>query len=870
MKFPRLFPAFLASGVLTLLTAAASPADGSDVPSLVTWRLHPAHPCVQDEVALIVRGFHATPCDSFIGAEAVGPGRVRVRTQVHDLRLCFVGPTEFFDVPVALGRFPAGPNAIEILSEIVHVGSDGGPDTARFESRLGFDIAAECLPPVGDLPFVNGAATDPRRPCAEKPTTLVLFGEFRDGCGRVVETRVIDPGHVALTLDLHPDPAVACPTVITPWKAAFPLGHLEPGGHRVEVELTVRGPATQTYRGIFDFRVAEACDPPPPPGLPYVDAVRIGPKALCGFDQPICPNDSIQVLVQGQFPDNCHFLRRVELVPSDIVGPAPEPPILRLLVDDGGCLGRPCTVGPVLWYATATLPPLPTRRYGLMVQLGQVSCSDEFPPVFDSAVVPFAVASADSCRLAHPPCLEGRWDHAERFGECDAGISRGHAARVTFRVRSDVALSGLQGALVLDGPGLQVTGLEAIGPAAGMHLDWTPTLDGARFVLFAQSGAPIPPTPGGWDPRAAAPPSNGVAVLRVTLEAGSNLPIPPVSRLSAGDLLGSDVEGQGIRDCPPPPCVRLYFPPDAAVICSERACDFNGDGDADVRDLVLMIHCVNGEGPCPDRVAERFDCDGDRHFGIPDVLCCALHVLRGERCPECRADSVRVEPGVRVTLGAPRETGAGLDLPVRVEGTERLGAARLALGYPSDRYDLSGVALDGSPADWLELHQVGDGRISIGLIRTRSAGGDLHQALDLVVHLALKPGQTAGGEVRALEGDFSGPDGVRLEVRLDEGSRPLGPGLRLALSENRPDPFSGLTRFDLALEAAADVEVGVYDVTGRRVALLHRGRLSAGTHPLAWDGRTDGGLAAPNGLYFYRAVSGDQVASRRMTLLRGD
>ncbi len=62
---------------------------------------------------------------------------------------------------------------------------------------------------------------------------------------------------------------------------------------------------------------------------------------------------------------------------------------------------------------------------------------------------------------------------------------------------------------------------------------------------------------------------------------------------------------------------------------------------------------------------------------------------------------------------------------------------------------------------------------------------------------------------------------------------------------------AGPTALTLSLPAAGPVRVSVYDVTGRRVALLADAVLSAGAHAVAFD---PGGLAS--GTYFVRAVAG--------------
>ena len=48
------------------------------------------------------------------------------------------------------------------------------------------------------------------------------------------------------------------------------------------------------------------------------------------------------------------------------------------------------------------------------------------------------------------------------------------------------------------------------------------------------------------------------------------------------------------------------------------------------------------------------------------------------------------------------------------------------------------------------------------------------------------------------------------------------------------------------------MELAVYDVSGRRVALLERGTVDAGEHRTEWHGRCNDGSPAATGVYFVR------------------
>jgi hypothetical protein len=79
----------------------------------------------------------------------------------------------------------------------------------------------------------------------------------------------------------------------------------------------------------------------------------------------------------------------------------------------------------------------------------------------------------------------------------------------------------------------------------------------------------------------------------------------------------------------------------------------------------------------------------------------------------------------------------------------------------------------------------------------------------------------------------------------------------------RPNPFRNEATVTVTLAAPGTVTAAVYDVLGRRVALLHEGALEAGLHTFRLDGQ-----GFPPGVYVVRAEAGGVVATRRLTRVR--
>jgi DNA/RNA endonuclease YhcR with UshA esterase domain len=93
-------------------------------------------------------------------------------------------------------------------------------------------------------------------------------------------------------------------------------------------------------------------------------------------------------------------------------------------------------------------------------------------------------------------------------------------------------------------------------------------------------------------------------------------------------------------------------------------------------------------------------------------------------------------------------------------------------------------------------------------------------------------------------------------------------GSKFGLAQNMPNPFNPKTSIAFSLADAGDVTLVIYDASGRKVATLVDGPVTAGEHRVVWDGRSDGGEKAATGVYFYKLSTGDKDLSRKMVLLK--
>jgi hypothetical protein len=83
------------------------------------------------------------------------------------------------------------------------------------------------------------------------------------------------------------------------------------------------------------------------------------------------------------------------------------------------------------------------------------------------------------------------------------------------------------------------------------------------------------------------------------------------------------------------------------------------------------------------------------------------------------------------------------------------------------------------------------------------------------------------------------------------------------LEQNYPNPFNPTTVISFVLPAASQARLEVYDLLGRRTALLLDERKGAGRHEVRFDAS---GLTS--GVYIYRLTAGLSVQARKMVIVK--
>lgn len=107
--------------------------------------------------------------------------------------------------------------------------------------------------------------------------------------------------------------------------------------------------------------------------------------------------------------------------------------------------------------------------------------------------------------------------------------------------------------------------------------------------------------------------------------------------------------------------------------------------------------------------------------------------------------------------------------------------------------------------------------------------------------------------------------------RFEETTRIVDPG-NLPESGFRisayPNPFNAQTQISYTLNAAANVEILIFNIKGQLVRQLLQQSQQPGQYQLSWDARTDDGKSLPSGIYLVVLRAGKVFRTQKITLIR--
>ncbi len=88
------------------------------------------------------------------------------------------------------------------------------------------------------------------------------------------------------------------------------------------------------------------------------------------------------------------------------------------------------------------------------------------------------------------------------------------------------------------------------------------------------------------------------------------------------------------------------------------------------------------------------------------------------------------------------------------------------------------------------------------------------------------------------------------------------------LGQNYPNPVVSKTIVKYSIAEPSKVEIVLYDVAGRRIAVLVDEFQKVGYYQVNWDISNVSKNSLPNGIYFYQLKAGDFIDTHKMVILR--
>ncbi len=113
-----------------------------------------------------------------------------------------------------------------------------------------------------------------------------------------------------------------------------------------------------------------------------------------------------------------------------------------------------------------------------------------------------------------------------------------------------------------------------------------------------------------------------------------------------------------------------------------------------------------------------------------------------------------------------------------------------------------------------------------------------------------------------------GPPSNEASVGALTGIGNTPPIAALTVLENVPNPFNSRTTLRVGLPRASELEVEVYDVSGRRIRDERTAALGAGWREVPFEARSTNGSVLPSGVYFYRVTAAGQSVRGKMVIAR--
>ena len=88
------------------------------------------------------------------------------------------------------------------------------------------------------------------------------------------------------------------------------------------------------------------------------------------------------------------------------------------------------------------------------------------------------------------------------------------------------------------------------------------------------------------------------------------------------------------------------------------------------------------------------------------------------------------------------------------------------------------------------------------------------------------------------------------------------------MSQNYPNPFNPSTQFSYTLPESGNIELAIYDITGKMVYKFYDGFQRAGNHNILWTGVDQNQKTVPSGVYFCLLKMASNTITKKMVMTK--
>ena len=213
------------------------------------------------------------------------------------------------------------------------------------------------------------------------------------------------------------------------------------------------------------------------------------------------------------------------------------------------------------------------------------------------------------------------------------------------------------------------------------------------------------------------------------------------------------------------------------------------------------------------------------------------------------------------------EAGDKISLPVHLDNGSDIIAISFTLTYDSRVLKAVGASLTPLTKDFHLAHGIDEGRIKIALAGSLPIDGS---------------GSVVNLEFEVLDGETPNPGSFMqiIEILINDSrlstSTPTSEfkkGILLpkehALQQNFPNPFNTETMIQYQLPKSCKVVLKIYNTIGQEVrTLVNNEEKEAGYHKVVWNGKDNGGIQLPSGVYVYRIEAGEFVDIKKLIFVK--